>query len=375
MTHSSILSVEDYIEHYGVKGMRWGVVDKEDAAKEPKKKSSLVDKVKQHNLEVNTTRQKTFKARAEKADVRINELNAELAALPKGFRSLNKKRTLIEARNISIKQRNADLKKASKPATTGMTATQKKVAIGVGVAAVLVGSHYVGKYYDLEGARAAIQRGKNQVKYGDVFKKNAEFARQDLSPEQVLEQISKGVNPNYRSLGGQMNCRRCSFAYELRRRGYDVTATPSALGVGQNESGLVNALIKGDRNLLSKKSMSAFAGGTLRTRGVKGDTRTYSAATKLVDKLDDLAGALSSHPDKARGEVVFDMGGFAHSMQWELFDGIPHIFDSQKGQHFPVTTEGLSALMSKWGEPLVMEITRLDDVDLDLAFLSRWAES
>ncbi len=84
---------------------------------------------------------------------------------------------------------------------------------------------------------------------------------------------------------------------------------------------------------------------------------------------------MSKQPSGARGEAVFDMGAFAHSMQWEIFDGVPHIFDSQKGSHFPVTPEGLNALMDKWGEPSSTQLTRLDNVDLDLDFLNRWVRN
>ena len=35
-----------------------------------------------------------------------------------------------------------------------------------------------------------------------------------------------------------MNCRRCTFAYELSRRGYDVQATKTLIGTGQDANGM-----------------------------------------------------------------------------------------------------------------------------------------
>ena len=38
-----------------------------------------------------------------------------------------------------------------------------------------------------------------------------------------------------------MNCRRCTMAYEMRRRGYDVTATGSTMATGQHGTGMRKA--------------------------------------------------------------------------------------------------------------------------------------
>ena len=57
------------------------------------------------------------------------------------------------------------------------------------------------------------------------------------------------------------------------------------------------------------------------------------------------------------------MRRFIHSMQYEVFDGVPHIFDSQKASHFPVTEEGIAKLINKWGDPAGAAITRLDNLE------------
>lgn len=374
-------SIDDFLEHFGVLGQRWGVrkkpVSNGGENSGGTDKSSIRSRLSERNLRINTAKTNMLKARSEKANIRISELDAEIAALPKNS---YKRYSLNSERNVTVAQRDSDLKKAAKPPTSGLTSTQKKVMVGASVAGVLIGFHVASKHTDAEGVSAAIRRGRSQREHGDIFKPKPEFSAK-MTQEEALKNVVQGINPNHRTQGGSMNCRRATFAYELRRRGYDVVATTSGIGRGQNESGLVNALIKGDRNLLSRESMSNFAAlqnpgiDGVRTRAVPGDTRTYSAMTQSVRKISELKDALSRHPDGARGEAVFDMGGFAHSMQWEVFKGIPHIFDSQKGSHFPVTSEGLNKLMDKWGEPAVTEITRLDNVDLDLKFLSRWVSN
>jgi hypothetical protein len=172
-----------------------------------------------------------------------------------------------------------------------------------------------------------------------------------------------------------MNCRRSTFTHELRRRGFDVKATPSAFGRAQNETGLVNAVITGDRNPIQSASLSSMLNreGTSRARPSASDKRTYKAYTERVNNISSLRDSLSKQPNRARGEVVFEEDGFAHSMAYEVIDGTPHIFDSQKAVHYPATDSGLAKLTLKWGVPKAMEVTRLDNVDLDLVWLSRWA--
>jgi hypothetical protein len=56
-------------------------------------------------------------------------------------------------------------------------------------------------------------------------------------------------------------------------------------------------------------------------------------------------------------------------MAYEVVDGVPHIFDSQKGTLY----NSSKMVESKWDGFHGAEITRLDNVDLDLNFLTRWA--
>lgn len=373
----------EFLEHYGVKGMKWGVVNDETGQSD---KGSVKDRFVERNTRINTDKRNMLTARAHKADIRISELMAERDALPKT--AVAKRASLNYNKEVTKKQRDEDLKRAKNINVDGLTSTQKKLLIGGAVAAVVIGASIAtSKGFNKEAIPAMLRRKESMAMYGDIFKPHPEFAG-PLSLDQVKGTVLQGINPMYDTQGGSMNCRRNTFAYELRRRGYDVCATTSPMGFGQSESGLTNALIRGDKNVFMPQSMSNFASDHtelltgIRTNPARFDKRTYSAFTETIKDegflpqvSDKLTQALGKHGSGARGEVVFDMGGFAHSMQWEVFDGVPHIFDAQKAAHYPVTKEGMDTLMGKWGRPFRMDITRLDDVDLDMEFLSRWVQN
>lgn len=381
------------LAHVGVKGMKWGVrKDRETSSSRP---SGLITSVKVRNLRINTERRNMIAARAAKSQVRVSEIKADLSKLPtKNLKwSQKEERKLLKEELSNTETRmKRDIREASKQPTDGMTKTQKRVLIGVGVAAAIGVTAYA--IYNREEIGATTRTTINRLKGLDTFKKNEAFAKLKTH-EDVFANVVKGANPNYATPGGMMNCRRVTFAYELRRRGYDVTATPSMVGRGQSETGLVNALIKGDKNLRATASMSSFAqsikespAASIRVGAVAKDKRTYSAITDSLnfkpfgnDRLrpedarsyaEQIAKSLGSQPNGARGEIAFNMKAFIHSMQYEIFDGVPHIFDSQKAAHYPVTEQGMWSLMNKWGDAYGAAITRLDDVDLDMDFLAKW---
>lgn len=75
-----------------------------------------------------------------------------------------------------------------------------------------------------------------------------------------MRDVIRGVNPKYGQPGSKMNCRRCTFTYEMRRRGYDVEATRSTKGIGQTGLGLAYGV----------------------TPGKKGPTGTFPALNELM---------------------------------------------------------------------------------------------
>ena len=382
--------VEDLLAHYGKKGMHWGVVKeektngKEDAAPITKTASS-----KQARRE---TKAQGFEIRAAKSTIRISELNNEIKQLPPGVQTAYKRQGLERSLKDTTKYREGLLKNADAARKGKLTSNQKKLIIGgIAVAGIAGFMAYnamsdSGQANSLKLRGAAFLSGKKFE-----FAKNPELARKDFSPEQVLRHVGRGVNPKYDTPGGHMNCRRSTFTHELRRRGYDVAATTSPFGRGQSESGLINALTTSGRDRFATSSLSQMivGSGDARTKA-RGDTRENPAETLSVkfDKFSEggqkayesytakndkiLASALSSQPSGSRGEIVFNFGSFGHSMAYEVFNGRPVIFDSQKGVMYDAVND-MAKLTEKWGIPRGVDITRLDNVPLDMKFLSRWA--
>lgn len=367
---------EDYeLFHYGVKGMKWGVRRPVDSA------TGLIKKSSEARKERRTARREAkaqkFEGKAKGYRDRIDNLmNTPMSEVK--ISGSNKR--LI--RKLE-KQEARSLKDAGRAREGKLTSGQRKAIAGAAVATAIVASAVgltAAAYYDETGQlNSAILKGKEFIhgkQFGPFERKN-KFANAAFTPDEVLDNVVKGINPHYKELGGQMNCRRNTIAYELRRRGFDVTATPSSLGYGQSETGLVNALTPGKQNINATDSiMRMVSRGKGITGRVSGDDRSFIASRVKVDNPRDhnnLLKAFSNQPSGARGEILFDFGSFGHSMAYEIFDGKPVIFDSQKAKKYNVDEFDIEAMAAKWGTPKVASVTRLDDVPMDMDFVTRWA--
>ena len=374
--------VEDFLAHYGKKGMRWGVLNEEDSS--PSSKQKVKEDKTQAKQAKRETKALGFESRAAKSNIRISELENEIKNLPPGVKTAYKRTVLQGNLKDTTNYRDSLLKDAVASRNGKLTSNQKKLILGgIAVAGIAGFMAYnamsdSGQANSLKLRGAAFLSGKKFE-----FAKNPELSRKDFSPAQVLTHVGQQVNPNYSTPGGQMNCRRSTFTHELRRRGYDVAATTSPVGWGQSESGLINALTIGTRDRFSSASLSSMVvGGDVRGQ-IKGDRRSNPAETVSIKKFqiagdgrntdnNNIMAALSEQPNGSRGEVVFNFRSFGHSMAYEIFDGKPVIFDSQKGTMYDGDT-GFTKLSDKWGMPSGAEITRLDNIPLDMKFLSRWA--
>lgn len=145
-----------------------------------------------------------------------------------------------------------------------------------------------------------------------------------------------------------MNCRRCTYAYEISRRGWDVKATKSINGTGQGPNGYFSSM---------------FRTGTSKWGG---DAVKFDSAK---DRATSLFESLSKYPDRARGElaVSWKIGG-GHSMAWEIVNGKPVLFDCQTKTIYD-TAEKLKPLADYVKDAVT---TRLDDAALNYGFLKRW---
>lgn len=392
----------DVLEHVGVKGMRWGIRKKEEPAGQDSAGTPLIALSAKKQAKVDN-----FLKRSDIAQTRISDLKVENEALKgaqvKGLRKLNNRYEQSINRDL-IKQTEKDRKRALKDAEAvqkgKMTSKQKKVVAGAVVVTAIVGYGLYARGQQSGALNSYKLMGQARLAGRKVpFNVNKELSGK-MSASELLSKVAKPVNPGYSKAGGKMNCRRSTYAYELRRRGFDVHATTSAVGWGQSESGVINALTTSGKDYFKSTSMSNVVVQTGGSNVAKGDKRIAPGAKILLEGLHntekpDISGLmrgiargkaptgitqssstkvlaeLAKQPNGARGEVLFKFPSFGHSMAYEVVNGVPHIFDSQKGKLYDASTR----VESHWDGFSGAEIRRLDNLNLDLNFLTRWADN
>lgn len=371
-------SPAEVLEHFGTKGMRWGVrkaVDKsigtKTAGPKPSKPAKTISDRKER-------RAKGHDVRAGLAQKRIDEIQAK----PKTWAYAQ------HQRNNQVKElekfRDRETKAAKDIRAGHMTDFQKHAAIGVGAVAVVLATYGTYKMIDSGTAHQLISRS--------VPMKTNDLLSRKMSPDSIMKEVVKPINPGYGSPGTKMNCRRCTFAYELRRRGMDVKATNTLQGTGQTPLSILkatdpNSTIKTGRvstlNSMVKEALvkdrwgrpvegpvTHFMkeGNGLGKTGIFDDTSrslTPSARSATIFK------ALSKNPEGARGELGMSWhSGGAHSMAWEIIGGKPVIFDTQSGEHF--TQEAFDKIAKSTSK---VSMTRLDDIPLNTNFLGKWVRN
>lgn len=377
--------LEDFLAHYGVKGMKWGVRKEEKRAERAQKREERAQKTK-------ARREK----RAGKVDVRIDamrtrisELNAAEAKTKWNFR----KASIARDRRDVQKNMNQAIKDAKAIRAGKFTDTEKKLLIGGAVLATAATAYGIHQGIESGDFRRLSEKGKAFLAGQDkvLFKEKAVLARKDLTDAQVEAIVVYPINPNYGDVGTKVNCRRATMAYEMRRRGYDVKATRTTTGSGQTALGMENVFRRGKPQIPTdpakfvrgvatedfKKQVFNSKDPTplldiqnrLAKNGSMGAERVWS---RTQENTSGIISALQKQPNHARGELgmLWAMGG-GHSMAWEIINGKPVIFDTQNGMTYR-TPDQIAKLQDQLSEAA---ITRLDNAQLNEDFLLRWIKN
>ena len=167
---------------------------------------------------------------------------------------------------------------------------------------------------------------------------------------------TEAVPPDSRSR--MLNCQKCVTAYELRRRGYDVTALPGKDGTG--EEGLMRwfpGLKKQWRRPENSIPDTWVKDVGLPTRGfsdfyaadVEGAKTRKSAATTHI---------INAYPKDSRGVLLLGFGADSmHVVNWERNVKSVDFRDAQKGEKVLTRVEDFI-------DTIPLRAYRLDDLDL-----------
>lgn len=333
----------DEIYHYGVKGMHWGV-----------RRYQNYDGTLIHPKgDKNGRAQKEYHINDPKGNksVRVTELvKSSLDDPAAGIGTIRKEvasSILVSAASVPV---SVAIGMAGMPVTGAYTA-----ATGLAVGAAGVSSMHdlaVGKkaIKDLKKENERIAAIKEVDKATGFHKK-----QEEMTPEEDM----KHVNPGYRNFNGdtKSNCMLCTATYELRRRGYDVTANFTQEGMTSkiNERWFTGAKLKGDRLKMNNMKTEAEVDDYLKACDLS--RKANGIATNVKKDMTDII----KQGDGARGNimVLFAGGVTGHSMAYEVKGGKVIIRDAQTNKTYNNAEETVFPYL------LTMTYCRLDNCKIN----------
>lgn len=229
---------------------------------------------------------------------------------------------------------------------------------------------------DSGNARRLIGKGKAFItRNKEPWKKNPSLADSNLDVNGLINNVVRQINPHYGAPGTKMNCRRTTYAYEMRRRGFDVAATHAIMPIGGDSSGLYN-VSHPNINLVSDtpigQAYRIFRERNKTSKPFTDFAKTRSSYGEKMVSPHDIPKVLSTNPNGARGELTVGYkGGGIHSMAWEIVKNKPVVFDAQNGKIY----QNQDILYKISPNIHTAAITRLDNIPLNTDFLRRWLKN
>lgn len=326
--------------HYGVKGMRWGIVKKEDSA--------------------STSRSTAKEEKREQKALLFEE----------------KARTADTERRRQIYLREAQRARDGK-----LSRRQRQLIVGGAV----VAAYATYKFIDAGASKQRLEQGKafvdkmmNKPVSDSIWRKDTTLSDPNLDVDLIDAFVISRINRNYGAPGTTNNCKRCTMAYEMSRRGFDVAATKTLSGVGQDLIGEYNLNKEHPRKVGSRLSGLGrlVTDSNFREHVYASTDDSHWTKIKkygeITDPAETIFDSLKTMPNGARGELKtrWTAGG-AHSMAWEIVKGRPVVFDAQTGEHF----DGIDSISTFAKHIDSFATNRLDNVALDEEFLRRWLKN
>lgn len=189
--------------------------------------------------------------------------------------------------------------------------------IGAGQDAIRLGQY---AYSKVKSKKIADRQATEEIDKKTGFHKKAR-------PMSMDEDV-KSVNPNFYNFNSNTknNCMLCTAAYDMRRRGYDVTAELAGKGYDYND-------IK--RWYPKAKIVDVSSGLESYNPKVMAD-RFKITTTSKKQLVENTKREIESQPNGSRGNLMVQWTSFqgGHSMAYEVVDGKMHIFDGQTGTHY-----------------------------------------
>jgi len=393
IAHAVIFADDNALEHHGIKGQKWGIRRFQDEAGRltsagKKHAAELRDKV-TSKLKINA-KSMEFEVQggggggsidgwedvSKEDEVTLNDQKASLVLfLNRGMMSEEEVKELADAfgyefddslpMDVHLRRLTETVEKTSgsdlKTAMFNFQQTQrKKVSYSEGIAngvSAVVNALFSSNLSavadpvifvkDVISAEMAKSKAEKRKQGEPVDEETGLHLKQNTNASR--EEDLKDVNPGWKNLATNTkhNCMCCTATYDMRRRGYDVTANEVQFGYdyGDVTRWYPDAKVKHlDTEKLERKYVHKYS---------EDSQKQYKQEVN-----EQLQKELVAQGDGARGNLMVTWdGGGGHSMAYEVVDGVAYVYDGQA--NMKMDTMNVVAVANN------IQYARLDNVDFD----------